>query len=168
MTTKQATGIALKFFAIYLLFHLLTMIPTIISVAYRPFEKSSDQPSTWSIFLIPAIGIIICLILIGLLWKTSTSLINKAGSANEHVTNDMTADGIMRIILSCMGLYLALQGIIEGLHVYASARSYARLSAEFHLDFNLLIVPMFKLVVGCTLIAKPIQWVKMIRSIGGK
>jgi len=64
-----------------------------------------------------------------------------------------------------MGLFFALQGIISFLHVYASARSYAQ---HFQLNYHLFIVPAFKLVIGCVLIAKPKQWVKMIRSIGEK
>lgn len=164
MTTKQATGIALKFFAIYLLFNLLMVIPSLVSIGYY-----GNQPSILTRFVIPLIGIIVGLIAIGLLWKVSNSFIKKTGTDEEPIINDMTTDGVMKTVLACMGLYFALQGIISFLHVYASARSYAQHStAGFQLDLNFLIVPCVKFALGCFLIAKPKQWVKVIRSIGEK
>jgi len=164
MTTKQATGIALKFFAIYLLFNLLMVIPSLVGLGYRIDGMSGDQPSILTQFLIPSIGIIVSLIAIGLLWKVSNSFMNKPGSNDEPIINDMTTDGVMKAVLSCMGLFFAIQGIISFLHVYALFRGYTQ---EFR-NYYLLIVPAFKFVIGVILIAKPKQWVKMIRSIGKK
>ncbi len=169
MTTKQATGIALKFFAISLLFNLLMVIPSLVALGFRIDGMSGEQPSTMTQFLIPSIGIVVCIIALGLLWKVSNSFINKIGTNEESIVNDMTADEVMKIVLSCIGLYFALQEIIDFLQVYTFARSSAQHStAGFQLDYNFLIVPMFKFVVGCILIAKPKQWVKAIRSIGEK
>ena len=162
MTTKQATGIALKFFAIYFLFNLLMVIPSYVTLGSSIKVMTGDQPSMLVVFLIPLIGIVVCIIAIGLLWKVSNSLISKTRTDEEPIVNNMTTDGIMETVLACMGLYFAIQGIISFSQTYAVSIGFPQL------NFKWLVAPTVQFVVGCFLIAKPKQWVKVIRSIGEK
>jgi len=169
MTTKQATGVALKFFALYLLFNVLMVIPALIGLGYSINGSVGGPPSVLIRFGLPMIGICIGLVAIGLLWKTANSIIAKAAAHEEPVVNDLNTGSIMKIVFSCIGLYLTIEGLLSGLQVYVSACSYARdPSADLHLDVYLFIVPAVQFVLGCWLIAKPRQWVKAIRSIGEK
>lgn len=168
MTTKQITGIVVRFLVIYLLFSvLLGFLYNIPQIAFRIDSPPEATPSLWTLLFVPLIGIITCLGVLFILWKTSTSLLSN--TEEESVKNNLTVAGLMQTIFSCMGVYFLINGILAFLGVYASARSNAQFTAEdFYLNPNWLIVPIVQIIFGAMLIAKPKKWARAIKSIGEK
>lgn len=169
MTTRQAMGIALKFFSIYLIFNVLALFPMLVVLVFRIGGVSGKLPSTLIQILVPAIGIIGCATAIGLIWKVSTSLLHQGSTEEEPVVNDMTTDGIMKMALSCMGLYYAIGAVLHVLETYTGALAVAQQSRTgLQVDISHLVVPIIQFAIGCVLIAKPRQWARAIKSIGEK
>ena len=168
MTTKQITGIIVRFLVIYLLFSvLLGFLLNMPPLAFRIDSPPEATPSLWTLLFVPLIGILTCLGILFILWKTSTSLLSK--TEEESVTNNLTITCLMQTIFSCMGVYFLINGILAFLGVYASARNNAQYTDQgFSLNINWLIVPIVQMGFGAILIARPKQWVKAIRSIGEK
>lgn len=175
MIAKQTTVIAVKFFAMYLLFSLLMTIPSLLAIGSQAARMlwGSVPPNEPVVVLLqilmPLVGIALGGCVIWLIWRLGNSLIAKAPAEAVESAGDLKGDELMRVILSCMGVYLVLMAGIQIIGRFASSRHYADISGDdFQVSLYLLLAPALQLIVGCFLIAKPKQWVRTIRSIGEK
>jgi hypothetical protein len=164
MTNKETTSIALKCFAIYVLSRVLLTLPS-----YAFFgrmlnnTKGGASSAVWTI-TIPALSVIIGITTAFLIWKSTNSLMTQETSPVE--TGEIGVNGVMKIILACMGIYFAIDAVIHFPSALASCRFYAQVNNPNPQTTMVLITQGLKLTFGCLLIAKPGKWAKAIRSIG--
>lgn len=163
MTTKQATGIALKLFALYLLFNVvLIALPIALQV------PRTGLP-VWPTLLISSICMLIAGFAIWMAWKLGDRMARQAGETEEALQNNMTVDDLMKVVITCMGLYLAIHGALAFLRELVVLLNFASsVGPGARLDRSRLIVPGAQFLLGALLVARPRQWVRFLRSIGEK
>lgn len=160
MTNKETTAIALKCFAIYVLSTVLIGFSMSLSAyAYRP------SPWIWAIT--PA-SLLIGAAVVFVLWKTANSL--TLGQVDDPQNTQRTDfDVILKNILICMGVYFAINGFVVLPSTIGHYNFLTQTNApQANVAWLSLSAPILKISIGLCLIAKPKQWVKMIRSIGEK
>jgi hypothetical protein len=164
MTRKETTAIALKCFAIYILSSVIFSLPSLVAVG-QMLNNSQERGSSsiWAI-LIPALSVIIGIATALLIWKTTNSLLTKETSSPD--TGEIGVNGVMKIILACMGIYFAINALIYLPGAFVSYQFSAQVDSPNPGARMALIAQGLRLTFGCLLIAMPGRWVKAIRSIG--
>jgi len=162
---NKATAVALKLFAIYLIFSVLVGIPSIFTLVTRIYMMEGDGSSSWLLpLLLLAATIILAAIGIGLLWKTANSLLTKdAPVTSEPESVDLNK--LFRLALSVMGLFFAFQALIT----LPQQWSYFQLIREHQMVLPApagLVSSLLQLVLGSWLIAKPRQWAGWLQKLG--
>ena len=166
MTRKETTVVALKCFAIYLLSQIIIGFPPLITTIFQ-LNTYADEAGAFSngwVIAAFAVGIIGGIAAFLLLWKSTNSLLTKETSDED--TGEIGVNGIMKIILACMGVYFL---VLAAVH-FPSALSYYRFSTQVPNPnpsaLMGLVTNVLQLVFGCLLIGRPGRWVQAIRSIG--
>jgi len=165
---NKATAVALKFFALYMIFSVLVTVPSVLSIAWvsLPMEKTEAMPWLIPLLLLGA-SVILAAIGIGLLWKTANSLLSKDGPTSTEST-PVDLDKLFQLAISVMGLYFVLNALIAlpyQWHTFQIVRSQGMpLSLS---KFPHLISTGLRLLFGGLLIAKPKQWVRWLSRIRG-
>ena len=166
MTQKETTAIAVKCFAIYILAQVIISLPTLAALGLKIGSYGQhDIPRSW-ILVISVSSLALGLVTAYLLWKFTNSLLTKE-PVQETATGDLEAEGIMKIVLACMGVYFIIDAAMTFPHAivqYHISRSNPAFQAE--LSAMYLLAQVLELTFGGLLIAKPNKWVKMIRSLG--
>lgn len=164
---NKATSVALKFFALYMIFSVLVAIPSVLSIAWTTFPMDSEAISPLLIpGLLLAATIVLAAIGIGLLWKTANSLLPGEASASSG-ESAVDLDKLFRLAIAVMGLYFAFSALIAlpyQWHTFQLARQHDLPSQAVP---NLVSIAM-RLVLGGWLIAKPKQWVRWLKNMGGQ
>jgi len=164
MTNKETTAIALKCFAIYILSRVLLALPSYVHMG-RMFDTINDgKQAGFLSIIIPVLSVLVGIITAFLIWKCTTSLMTKETSPAD--TGELGVNGVMKIILACMGLYFAINALIYLPGAFASYRFSAQVDNPNPGTRMALIAQGLRLTFGCLLIAMPGKWVKAIRSIG--
>ena len=164
---NKATSVALKFFAIYMIFNVLVSIPSIYTLVTRIHLMEGGDSTSW---LLPTALLVATLILaamgIGLLWKTANSLISKDG-ASPSEPESVDLDKLFKLALSVMGLYFALHALIALPHQW----SYFQMMLEQKRVLQAtpgLVSTVIQLILGLWLIAKPRQWASWLQKLSNR
>lgn len=164
MTRKETTAIALKCFAIYILSQTILALPAIATLGTRLKYMGDGKPTNIWIIVISVSSLLAGVIAAFLVWKFTNSLLTKETTPDN--SGDLGVNGVMKIILACMGVYF----IIDAAMVFPSALVSYRFSTQVPNSnpnaLMFLVTQVIELLFGCLLIAKPGKWVKAIRSIG--
>lgn len=166
MTRKEATAIALKCFAIYILSQVIISIPSFASLGLKLKYMGSETPSnTWAI-VIPALSVILGITTAFLIWKFTNSLLTKETTPDEN-SGDLGVNGIMKIVLACMGVYFVIDAAIAVPYAFVNLQ-LARTNPSFKMELCImnLVTQILEITFGSLLITKPGKWVMAIRSIG--
>ena len=166
MTQKETTAVAIKCFAIYLLAQVIISLPTLAALGLKIGSYGQhDIPRSW-ILIISTSSLVLGLITVYLLWKFTNSLLTKE-PVKEAATDNLGADGILKIVLACMGVYFILDGTMTFPHAIVQYH-VSRSNPAFQTDLSAmyLLAQILEFIFGGLLIAKPNKWLKMIRSVG--
>lgn len=166
MTRKETTAIALKCFAIYILSQVIISLPTLASLGLKLKYMGSEEPSNIWIIGIPVLSVILGITTAFLIWKSTNSLLTKEATPNEN-SGDLGVDGIMKIVLACMGVYFVIDAAIAVPYAFVSLQ-IARTNPSFKMELCImnLVTQILEFTFGGLLIAKPGKWVLAIISIG--
>ena len=168
MKRKETTAIALKCFAIYILVQLIISLPTLTQLGVKFEYWSGQEANNALIFSIPFFSVALGIGAFYLLWRTSNSVLEKESSSSQE-SEDLGVDGVMKIILSCMGVYFVIDAAMILPYAFVNfqiARSVP--DSQVLLSFMNLVTQILEITFGSLLIAKSSKWVKMIREIARK
>jgi hypothetical protein len=164
---NKTTAIALKLFAIYLIFCVLISIPTFAAAIWRVANMESAMPAPLiyaSIIFIPTL--VLASIAIWILWKTANSISHK-GEITQTNTESLNLDKLFQYAISLMGLYYAINALLT-LPQYWFLFQPSPVPIYTSQSFPGLIAKIAQLLFGLVLIAKPRQWMTWLRTIGTK
>ena len=166
MTKKETTAIALKCFSLYLLAQVIISLPMCAGLGMKLGYYGQHDTSKFWIVVICTLCTLIGLFVAFLIWKTTNSLLTKETTSPEDSTGDLNADGVMKIILSCMGIYFAINAIIAFPPTFVNFRiAQNTVGQQAFVSVSSVISVVLQLAFGCLLIAKPAKWLKLIRSV---
>ena len=164
---NTTTAIALKFFALYLLFSMLVSIPSITSMIWMRMPAVDSSLPLWVVPTISLVATVILVILgFALIWKTAESLM-KSGDAPAPVNTPMDLDRLLRLALSLIGLLFVLRALVALPHQW----SYLQLSSEHQRIFRAtpgLVSTAIQLFLGGWLITRPRQWAVWLQKLGNR
>jgi hypothetical protein len=167
MIARQTTAIAVKFFAMYLLFLLLQSLPGFLLIGSH--MAAIYEGSLLVRVLVPLVSLAVGGLSVWIIWRVARSVIAKKSAEPVEPTGDLSGDELMRVILSCMGVYLALMASLQIVRNFIGGRHLELIAGrEFKINVPLVLSYVAQLAVGCWFVAKPRQWVRAIRSIGEK
>lgn len=166
MTQKETTAVAIKCFAIYILAQVIISLPTLAALGLKIGSYGQhDIQRSW-VLVISSSSLVLGLVTAYLLWKFTTSLLTKE-PVQETATDDLGADGIMKIVLACMGVYFIIDATMTLPHAIVQFHvSRSNPAFQTELSAMYLLAQVLESIFGFLLIAKPNKWVKMIRSLG--
>lgn len=167
MTNKEITSLAIKVFAIYVLIQVISGIAQ-ISAGLDSFFQGDEK----LLFLMPFIAMAGLFIVFVALWKLAGSVMEQVNT-NDSVVNDFKVDQVF--ILNLVGFYIvfiSLLGIIQnGISlVYTNFEQ----GQDSVVSLNLVIPSqlifygisnLIKLLLGISLIIKPIGWAHLFKKI---
>ncbi len=168
MTRKESTIIALKCYAIYIIVQLIVSLPILVGICLKLGRFGQHDTSAFFIASISFLSVVFCLATAFFLWKLANSLLIKE-TMPEPVSGEIGVDEVMKIILTCMGVYFAINAVIA----FPSAFVDFQISRS-NVDYQPLVSVVslasvvLQIIFGCLLIAKPAKWVKKIRAIREK
>ncbi|MEE9369824.1 MAG: hypothetical protein V3V05_13340 [Pontiella sp.] len=169
MTRKETTAIALKCFALYLLAQVIISLPICAGLGMKLGYYGQHDTSKFWIFALCTLCTLIGLLVAFLIWKTTNSLLTKETTSPEDSTGDLNADGVMKIILACMGVYFAINAIIAFPRIFVDFQIAKKIADQQSLVSAISLGSVIlQIIFGCLLISKPAKWVKMIRSVKEK
>jgi len=173
MTNKEITSLAIQLGAIYIFIQAIVIFAGLGSVLNAYFEGAIG----WSL-LIPIFAVLGLFIVSFSLWKLSTSVVNNM-TINQVVNDDFKVDQIF--ILNLVGFYvvvISLFGLIQA--GISLVNMYFVQEQEYQANYIHEISPqsifyivanIIKLILGVTLIIKPIGWTHFFnkfRTLGKK
>ena len=169
MTRKETTAIALKCFALYILAQVIISLPIFAGLGMKlGYYGQHDIPNFW-IFALCVLCIFIGFVVAFLIWKTTNSLLTKESISPEDAKGDLSADGVMKIILACIGIYFAINAVVAFPRVFVDFQIAKKIADQQSLISAITLGSVvLQLILGFLLIAKPAKWVKMIQAIGEK
>lgn len=165
MTKKETTAVALKLFAIYLLSQIFIILPSMGSLALKINNiGTSTQSNAW-LYVVPVLSILFIIIIAALVWKFTNSLLTKETTPDE--SGDLGVNGVMKIILACMGVYFVVDAVIAFPYALVEFVHRSPQVTDSTVRTSMyLLTQILEFLFGSLLIAKPGKWVKAIRSIG--
>ena len=169
MTRKETTAIALKCFALYLMAQVIISLPVFAGLGMQLGYYGHHDISKFWIVALCTLCTLIGLLVVFLIWKTTNSLLKKDTSSTEDTLGDLNADGVMKIVLACMGVYFSVNAVIAFPRVFVDFQIAKKIADQQSLVSAISLGSVIlQIVFGCLLIAKPAKWVKMIRSVKEK
>ena len=169
MTRKETTAIALKCFALYLLAQVIISLPICAGLGMKLGYYGQHDTSKFWIISLCTLCTLIGLLVAFLIWKTTNSLLTNKTESIEEPTGDLNADGVMKIILACMGVYFAVNAVIAFPRAFVDFQIAKKIADQQTLVSAISLGSVgLQIVFGVLLIAKPAKWVKMIRSVKEK
>lgn len=163
MTNKELTSLAIKVFAIYLLLEIVIFIGN-VGPQYLYDEELANK--SWLAVTVSALIILIVAFLA--LWRLANGIIKTVKPSNQPVEK-YKVDQVF--ILHLIGLYLLAVGLID---VIQTSSLLYTLSADTnlvvsHTDkvnvFFDFFVSICQLIIGISLVFKPITWTKMLYKV---
>lgn len=169
MTRKETTSIALKCFALYLLAQVIISLPIFAGLGMKLGYYGQHDMSKFWVFALCTLCTLIGLLVAFLIWKTTNSLLSKETTSLEDSTGDLNADGVMKIIIACMGIYFSINAVIAFPRAFVDFKIAQNMEGQqSFVSASSVVSVVLQIVFGCLLIAKSETWVKMIRSIKEK
>ena len=169
MTRKETTAIALKCFALYLLAQVIISLPMIAALGMKVGYYGQHDTSKLFIISLCTLCTLIGLLVAFLIWKTTNSLLSNETATPEDSTGDLNADGVMKIILACMGIYFSINAVIAFPQAFVAFRIAQNMEGQqTFVSASSIISVVLQIIFGCLLVAKPEKWVKLIRSVKEK
>ena len=162
---KKTTSIALKLFALYLIFSVLVSLPTIVASSWHIANMGEGQPAPAvyaAMIIIPTVAL--AAFAIWLLWKTANSIAPKEETRSSDTTT-MDLDTLFRYAISLMGFFFAVTSLLSlpGQWLNLKMSHGPSVISTYSVSFGAIIV---RLLLGCFLIARPQQWVAWLKRIG--
>lgn len=162
---RKTTSIALKLFAIYLIFNVLVAMPTLVAVSWRIANMHGGQMSPVFyplIILIPSL--MLATLAIWIIWKTANSIDQKEnfGSGGRE---EIDLDKLYQYAISLMGVFFTVTALLalpsQFLNLQMSNDPI--IISKDSVSFGTVVI---QLLLGCLLIARPRQWVAWLKCIG--
>ena len=168
MTRKETTAIALKCFALYIIGQVFVSLPILSGIGLKLGAYGGHDIPIFFIASICFLTVMIGFLFAFLLWKFTNSLMLKETTTDE-TQSGISVDEVMKIILSCMGIFFAINAIIAFPRAFVEIQ-ISKTNPAFigELTFINLVAIILQFVFGCLLIAKPSSWVNVIRSVRRK
>ena len=156
--------IALKFYAIYLLSQVIIGIPTLVALGLHFKNWTGTEPNKlWTVF-VPVMSVLFGVGAAFLIWKCSDSLFKKE-SLMVSDPGVLGADGVMKIVLSCMGVYFIINGVVMIPHSLVNFQIVRRLpESQVLLPAVDLLSKVLEIVFGSLLVVTPYKWIKVLRK----
>jgi hypothetical protein len=162
---NKTTSIALKIFALYLIFSVLVSLPSIVASSWgiANINHATPAPTLYAAMIILPTGLLAA-IAIWLLWKTANSIAPKQ-EAQPFESTPVDLEKLYQYAIALMGFYFAVNSLLSLPSQWLSVKMSVDTGAgsSYLISFETTIV---QLILGCFLIAKPKQWVKWLKSIG--
>lgn len=104
MIQKTTTAVALKFFSIAILVQVVVTFPKLAMLGPLFKAWTGDEPNLLWSFFVPATSVLLGIGAAILIWKCANSLL-KNGMEGKSELGGLSADRVMEIVFSCMGVY---------------------------------------------------------------
>lgn len=166
---NKTTAIALKICALYFLFQLIMTLPMLVSSG-SVMVVQNDPAGHYRAFFIAMIVFTAILggIAIVVLWKLANWLAPKVPDESASVPS-MDLDKLFTYALAVMGLYFSLNALLALPQQFIMLRWELNMSGGTALDTSYtlsFVMVAVQFVLGAFLVARPRQWVRVIKAIG--
>lgn len=165
MTPREITAIALKFFAVYIAFHLLSFLPSFVNTLAFHAEYASAVDSSHKPLLLFGIGggSLVLLTVAYLVWKLASGIADGAAAMPDRADDQRIGESFL---LSLLGIYLIVTGT-QAL-VFALANTY--MTWEYQEEQRIVTLAdaggsALQLAIGLSLVLQARGWSALLRRL---
>lgn len=156
MTNREITAVAAKLIVAYLLFMVVLSFPIWVTHAYNMID---NKPL---VLLVSGIGVVLGIIGVHYMRNFAHSL--RADGADRAEVS-VTGIQIEKILLRCLGLYFSIHASRDAVQSLISIGHYSNQGRDLFLTHVNLWTSVAVLLIGLSLIAKPMQWIWALRKL---